>query len=674
MKRGLVFFFSLLLMCGFRLAEAREVQSSVTLENLGVLRPDRLSGTAVQKDYYLPLPSRVFNATASHVRVEIQASPLLDPRSVVGIWINDRPVDTKRIGAAGAAPLVLEGAIPKGTRADDPSRNILKLTIKGRLRLAAAAPDAELESAAAWIDVEPESSFACAFDDASADWLSLGRLAMTLRPQVEIVLPENPAPSQIELALNLASWVAKCAPRSELHFSEGAPDATLTATDHMVIEPETQGAPQIEATAEGLERTIHLRAPSDGDARAIMDTLNALAAEPLPGSSVKLAARVEPTKATTHEGGAFLRDLDAASMAVSRGTGDTACTIHFDLAKVTHGPADLELDFGATISPVRGGAEPTLDVFLNDRLVYSDTLPAGATHFARQIRLPASELKGNNEVTVSVAPTAGSTDAYFWQLDPDSAMRVVAAAKAPAPLGLLDAARFFADGSAYQVWLATPSDWPVAALSAAWLQRVNPIAQLRPKLVSSLSDNEPALIVGSLGSKPPVALADVPVTADEKGLRIVSSKDSTVLPLAPAGGVGIWQLGSLRNGIPAILVDGWGEGDKGRAAMESVSAQMAGSVWIESGDVVLGDGVTPPLTFATREASVPNSADVPAPMVARPPAAHDAVVNSTSPVAEAAIAGADWKQFRWWIVGGLWLALSAVIIWIFEQSRRRVSS
>jgi hypothetical protein len=672
MKRGL-FFFSLLLICGARFADAGQVQSSITLENLGVLRPDRLSGTAVQRDYYLPLPSRVFNAAASHVHVEVQASPLLDPRSVVGIWINDRPVDTKRIGT-GAGPLVLEGAIPKGTRADDPSRNILKLTVKGRLRLATAAPDADLESAAAWIDVEPESTFACAFDDASADWLSLGRLAMTLRPQVEIVLPANPDPSQIELALNLASWVAKCAPRSELHVSEGAPDAKLTGIDHMVVESPAKDAPQIEITAEGPERTVHLRPSSPDDTGAIMNTLNALAAEPLPGNSLKLAAHAEPAHGASHEAGAFLRDLDAGSMAVSRGTGDTACTVHFDLAKISHSPADLQLDLGATISPVRGGAEPTLDVFLNDRLVYSDALPAGTTHFVRQIRLPASELKGSNEVTVNMTPAAGSSDAYFWQLDPDSAMRVVAAAKASAPLGLLDAARFFAEDRGYQVWLSKSSEWRVAALSAAWLQRVNPIVSLRPKLVSSLSDDEPALIVGSLGAKPPVALTDVPVTADEKELHIVSSKDSSVLALSPAGGIGIWQLGTLPKGIPAILVDGWGEGDKGSAAMEGISAQMAGSVWIESGDVVIGDGITPPLTFATREASVPKPADIPAPMVAQAPATHEAVANSASPAADPAIVGADWKQFRWWIVGGLWLALSAVIIWIFEQSRRRVSS
>lgn len=674
MKRGLFFFFSVLLICGIGFADAREVQSSVTLENLGVLRPDRLSGTTVQKDYYLPLPSRIFNAGASHVRVEIEASPLLDPRSVVGIWVNDRAVDTKRIGSTGAGPLVLEGAIPKGTRADDPSRNILKLTIKGRLRLATAAPDADLESAAAWIDVAPESSFTCSFDDASADWLAIGRLAVTLRPQVEIVLPEGPTPSQIGLGLNLASWVAKCAPRSELHVSEGAPDAKLVGADRFVVESEAQDAPQIEITADGTERTVHLRTSSDNGIGAIMDTLNALADEPLPGSSVKLAAHTEPARGVSREAGAFLRDLDAGSMSVSRGTGDTACTVHFDLAKISHGPADLEFDFGATISPVRKGAEPALDVFLNDRLIYSDTLPAGTRHFARQIPLPASQLRGNNEVTVSVAPAAGSTDAYFWQLDSDSAVRVVAAAKAPAPLGLLDAARFFADDSGYQVWLSKSSDWRVAALSAAWLQRVNPITSLKPKLVSSMASDKPALIVGSMGAKPPVVLTNVPVTADEKELHIVSGKDSSMLALAPAGGVGIWQLGTLANGTPAILVDGWGEGDKGRAAMESVSAQMAGSVWVESGDVVVGDGITPPLTFATREAPVPKPADIPAPLAAQDPAAHEAPAISTKPVAEAAIAGADWKQFRWWIIGGLWLALSAVIIWIFEQSRRRVSS
>ncbi len=102
-------------------------------------------------------------------------------------------MDTVRVGAKPGAPLVLEGAIPKGTRADDPTRNILKLTVKGRLVTSGAGTDAGLDRASAWFDVQPSSTFVCAFDNASADWLSVGRLAVTLRPQVDRVLPPNPS-------------------------------------------------------------------------------------------------------------------------------------------------------------------------------------------------------------------------------------------------------------------------------------------------------------------------------------------------------------------------------------------------------------------------------------------------------------------------------------------------
>jgi hypothetical protein len=92
---------------------------------------------------------------------------------------------------------------------------------------------------------------------------------------------------------------------------------------------------------------------------------------------------------------------------------------------------------------------------------------------------------------------------------------------------------------------------------------------------------------------------------------------------------------------------------------------MARSVWIESGDVVVGDGATPVLTFATREAALPTVEDVPKPLVAASP--------TQASLAPTPAAMADWTRFRWWIIGGLWLALSAVIIWIFEQGRRRAS-
>jgi hypothetical protein len=661
MNRGLSLQF-FVLFCAALVLHAEPIESSLTLEDIGVLRPNRVAGADAQRDYYLPLPSRIFTAAASRVRVEVQPSPLLDPKSVLGIWINDRPVDTVRVGSKSGAPVVLEGAIPKGTRADDPSRNILKLTVKGRLIASGAGTDAGLERAAAWFDVQPSSTFVCAFDNASADWLSVGRLAITLRPQVEIVLPSNPSAAQSDLALKAASWIAQFAPRSEIHTTIGTPDADLAGADRFVIESAADAKAPLELTAAGADRIVHLRASSEADAGAILAALHAAALAPLPGSSVRATSAVAKNPASQE--GALLGDLDADAMSVGKGIGDTACTFHFDLAKVSRRPADLQLHLSGTISPTQNAA-PTLAVFLNDRLVTSAALTAGATHFDEQITLPAAQLRGDNAVTVMVTPAAGSQETYFWQLDPASALLAGQPASAPTPLGLLDAARRFADADAYQVWLASPEDLRVAIHAVTWLQRVNPARTLSPQLVSAFADDEPALLVGSLAKKPSAAISEIPVTASANGLSLVSRKDASTLTLSPAVGIGLWQLATLGKHTPAILLDAWGM--DGAKALENVSAQMARSVWIESGDVVVGDGATPVLTFATREAALPAVEEVPKPLVAASAAPSQAALVSAS------VAAADWTRFRWWIIGGLWLALSAVIVWIFEQGRRRAS-
>ncbi len=151
-----------------------------------------------------------------------------------------------------------------------------------------------------------------------------------------------------------------------------------------------------------------------------------------------------------------------------------------------------------------------------------------------------------------------------------------------------------------------------------WLQRVNPARTLSPQLVASFANDVPALLVGSLAKKPLAAISEIPVTADESGLTLVSRKAPSTLTLSPAVGVGLWQLATLGKHTPAILLDAWGR--DGAQALENVSSQMARSVWIESGDVVVGDGATPVLTFATREAALPAAEEMPKPLVAAAPA------------------------------------------------------
>jgi hypothetical protein len=656
----------LLLALGSSLSAA-PIQVESKFSDLGVLRPDRLSGPQVQKDYYLPLPSRVLDEAKSEVRIEILPSPFLSPRSVVSILLNDRPVDTERIDKGGT--LVLHGAIPKSTRADDPTRNILKLTIKGDLALvdASGSPSASADRAMTWIDVLPSSSFSCVFDSMAGDWLSIGRLAITLRPLVEIVAPADATPLQTDLALKLTSWAAKNSPHSQLRFSDSTTGAALSNTDRFVIEPAVEGKAPLEITSEGLDRIVHVRASTETEAEGVWNALKLAEQIPLPGQSWTSAISTAAPSAQPKKAGAFLSDLDPDSMMLNKGTGDTACTFRFNLAKLTPTPANLVLHLTGVVSPAQSGAEPTTAIFLNGQLIFSEMLTAGSKSFDFTIPLPARQLRGNNEISISMIPANGSSAIYLWQLTPDSSIQVSGPAKSRDPLGLVDAGLRFADGP-YQIWLAQAADWKIAADAVTWLQRINPSHLLEPALSSELNSRSPAVVIGSLATKSPGPLSAFPVTIKDGRLCIHSSTDSAALSLSPSAGLGIWQLGELGGSLPAILIDAWGNG--GDVALKNVSLQMADSVWVEGGDVVLGDGNSPALTFATRESALPELAELPESL---------AKATSTAPGAEApatvvvSSVTANWLQFRWWIIGGLWLVLSATILWIFEQGRKRAS-
>lgn len=649
----------LILLLVARVAPARPIEVPTTLDDAGIAQPDRVHGTQTQKDYFLPLPSRVFDAARSRILVEVQPSPFVHPASLITILINDRPVDTARAGAGGV--VVLEGPIPSGTRNDDPSRNILKLSVRTNLR--PVDPNTELDDESAWVDVLPSSTFTCRFDASAPDWTALGRLAITLRPQIDVVLPKESAAAQIDLALKTAAWVARHARASRLRFlDEDAPDAG--DVDRFVIEAATSGHPPVEITTSGSARVIHLRAGNEAEAANTWSTLLAAASVPLPGSAWN-ASQTAPESGTA-DGGRFVGDLDASALAINRGAGDTGRSFRFDAAKISPKPASLSLHLVGTISPIREGAEPIVAVLLNDELVFSDRLPAGSRAFDWEIPLAASQLRGNNEVTVRISPPGGDHTSYLWQISQASTLRVRESAAARKPTGLLEAARHFAPDP-FQVWLARPADWRVAAFAVAWLQRVNPAVPITPRLTTALDENVPAVVVGGLTGKQPEALTQPPVTFGENTLTIHSRPGMPALTLSPATSLGIWQLGESAKGAPVLLADGWGPA--AAAALESVSAQMADSAWVEGGDAIVGDGSTPVLTFATRDTPLPPVDALPEALAA--PSSAGASQNAPAPAGGIESAHDGARHLRWVVIAALWIVLSAVIVWIFEQGRRR---
>ncbi len=175
---------------------------------------------------------------------------------------------------------------------------------------------------------------------------------------------------------------------------------------------------------ERIASFIFVRVPT---ARSVVAALDAAALAPLPAAACEPPPRSPKIRPAGRSVAArSRRECDVRQ----QGTGDTACTFHFDLAKVSGRPADLQLHLSGTISPPQNAA-PTLAVLLNDQLVTSAALPAGADHFDQRITLPAAQLRGDNEVTVLVTPAAGSQETYFWQLDPSSALLAASRRKLP---------------------------------------------------------------------------------------------------------------------------------------------------------------------------------------------------------------------------------------------------
>ena len=87
--------------------------------------------------------------------------------------------------------------------------------------------------------------------------------------------------------------------------------------------------------------------------------------------------------------------------------------------------------------------------------------------------------------------------------------------------------------------------------------------------------NVPALVVGGLAAAMPAGVTDFPVSVKDGRLLIRSAADSSRLSLAPAAGLGIWQLGKLEQDAPAVPAPRTPSDDRDDSSLVKASSGMA---------------------------------------------------------------------------------------------------
>lgn len=625
-----------------------------SLRDLETRTSERLVGTGGSRDYFFPLPVRGVEAAKVEGVIRLGTSPLLSPESLVMVRVNDLPVTAQVLSAPGEQ-VEIEFVVPEEAYTKDPTSDFLKLTIQASLGIPKAATRCDaLAAGTLWIEIESDSGIAVTFDSENADWLSVARLPQSLQNRIVVLLPETPTAAQQDFALKLCSWLGYVSPAAEISIAEGN-EPIPQRTDRFRLEPAREKGESIGIRAVGASREITLTASSTGQFANLWASLRLMDRFRLPGSSwERLAYEGGDPPASRHEQIA-VGSLSPEFTSMNVGIGGMSRRFDFDLALFGERPATLRLNLGGTCKEVHRAAAATLSVFLNDYLVFTQNLEPGTTEFTHRVNLQPELLRGENRVIVALDYAPSDEECrtplfnYFWQLDPRCSLAFEKASAVPDPESLLEAAQQFYGRNRYRVLLSSEKQLASACLAAVWLQRVNSPALIEPILATELPKSGPAMAVDMAREVAAAEGMRVPVAAREGALRFMIGKRNSFFEAGSDRSIGMIQLSYQSENRPVILVDPWGT--NGSVALEAMTAQVANEPWFGGGDLVLGDGTVPPLSV-TSDMLVEGQWE--------PPGATDrGVVN--------------WKRWRWYIVGAIWLAVSGVILWVFGRSRANAS-
>jgi len=632
------------------LAGAEPLETRISLRDLENEPGERLAGTGVSKDYFFPLPVRGVEAESITGTVLLRVSPLIGPNSLATVRANDQPVAV-RVLSGESAETTLEFTVPLKSYAKSPTSDFLKLTVEAILDLPEDEDRCEtLAAGSIWIEVDSDSEVRVAFESTNPDWLSVARLPQSLRHRVHLQTPAEVESPQMDLAMKVAGWLAYVRPTAEISIGPQTMEAAGNA-DRFVLAPAEPGKASIEVAAEGAGRVITISASSEAQVEEVWESFRLLDRFRVPGSRWDRLLRKGNAFPDKLQKSITAESLDPSFTARNVGIGGMSRTIDFDLALFGERPAELELNVAGRCREVHREGSATFSVFLNDILVFTDNLEPDTTEFSYQVKLRPELLRGENRVVVALDYAPSDEECrtplfnFFWQLDPRSNLTFRDSSDLPDPDSLLEAAQQFFGRNQYAAIVPGPEDLTTACLTAVWLQRVNTPFLLEPYLSESLPERGPAVAVGNASALAENGSMRLPVAAREGALRFSSPKGDDFFQAASNDNLGIFQLAYQGPERPVLLADPWGP--RGAAALGAMMYQVANEPWFGGGDLLLGNGVVPPLGVET---------DMLVEGEWLPPRPIDEL-------------GFQWRKWRWWFVGGLWLIISAVILWIFSKSR-----
>ena len=616
-------------------------------------RPERLYGANMSKDFFISLPTRRIEANSLSGTVYFTPSPIAVENSVAVLKLNGVTTATQTFsGNDGTVPLQFEG--PAESDRIEFGMDPLRLTVEFMIRLPENYDrDESTSSGQVWVEIDPSSEIQATFDSRHPDWSAIARLPETLRDLLVIQILPEPNESQIDLTLKVACWLAYINPTAEILVISSNSIVPANA-DHFRIKDPEESKASITIEVEGSSRIITLMAENSAQVEQVWQSLLATEHTKIPGHWWAAIGEGDPTPIREPQASVPLHALPSSTALQDAQYGRIARRFYFDRALFGKDASHLELSLAGNFRELQRTETAVLGVFLNDYPIFTDRLNRNRTDFAYEIDFdPQIVYEENNfEIRVDVGGHFGAdpsaTSGFFWELNPSSNLSLKKTSRFLQPKDLLGTAQRFFARSKFPVLIGSGEDITVACLTAIWLQRVNSAAPLTPFLSDELPKTGPALVVGRpemLGDEK----IDLPLSTTENGLLFSSPEIFASSSIQTQSSLGIFQV-TYRNAECPIMVTTY-QGPRGEVVLQEMMSAVANEPWRGRGDILLADESSLPYAFFSDRMKRESST-----LAIRP-----------------SDSGSSWNEWRWGLVGGIWIFVSALIFWIFTKSRENAA-
>lgn len=365
---------------------------TLALTDLGYHDVVVLRGTGAEVEFAFPLPET--GISAAEVTLLVRPSPVVDPRSTVQFYIDDRPV-----AAVGVRQLWRDPAVTLTSGAS--ARDYLVVRVGVHLFISENVCD-DQRSDNLWAIIDPQSSLRMTYLPSAysmRDFLRMpggslvfygrwdSRANATASINLYSIVQHIYRHSSTQVLLAESAPARLAVPQREIHLTSAAAAPPLALADNVLT---------VRADQSGLAALL---AEATNQPLLLGRSLNTYTHHP-PATTLELAGVQQRS----------LADLGLPDQNFY-GIGDLAATMRFTLADFGGWPANLRFDLRAAFDPVPTGTleRAFLRVYLNDSLIESFDI-RGRSTLETTIHLPEHLLRVENylQVTYAYAPLSGN--------------------------------------------------------------------------------------------------------------------------------------------------------------------------------------------------------------------------------------------------------------------------